>query len=472
MRVQLSPLFLIIACAMALCAQASIAQTNIQLFGAVDGAQSLSTATYSMPNGFNTTTLNLTCPASGIIASLSGPANPSGTAALVPLQPGGNLLVDNNIFVSVAPQGGSPGTPVNVCPVTNYQNGGEAQYTNNCFNSTYQGSAQSFYNQDPDTYELGEGGPTLDYAGGVTPIDISPFLLTTGSPQSVTIALTDEGGDVISSTVFLTTNCNQGPVTGPAQVSGNPITTGSSPQGVTQSFNFNTATGQLVGLVYDLSMANAEDTLIANTSGASPIGGDSPVDPTSFQSTFVPQTSFATSNCLIHTGEALSNGGQACKLYTLKCTLGGSAPAGSICPVSSEANEVIQDVFDGPSFTLQDIYTPAGQVLHEGMGLLMASDDWSATSGGNCTFDPSLAELPCPQNLLNSFTGPGGFGGTGQTSHPNSTFISLYGVPEDRTSVYAAGELPDHWVNTSTPKVYFQTVAPNLSKGEQYVTGS
>ena len=295
MRVQFSPLFLAIAFSLTLCAQPSVAQTNIQLFGAVDGVTSLSSSSYSTPYAFNTTTLNLTCPASGIVASLSGPANTSGTAPLMPLQAGGNLLVDNNIFVSVAPQGGSASTPANVCPVTNYQNGGEGQYTNNCFNATYQGNAQSLGGDDPDIFELGEGGPTVDYAGGVPPIDISPLLLTTGSPQSVTIALTDEGGESIGSTIFLTTNCTQGPVTGPAQVTGNPIATGSSPQGVMQTFNFNTANGQQVGLIYDLSKANSEDTFTENTSGASPVGGDSPVDPASFQSTFVPQTSFATS---------------------------------------------------------------------------------------------------------------------------------------------------------------------------------
>ncbi len=476
MRIQFSPLFLAIACFLTLCAKTSDAQTNIQLFGAVDGGQSLSSSSYSTPYAFNSTTLNLTCSTSPFVATLSGPLmNSSGTApqlnSLNALQAGGNLLVDNNIFVSVTPQGGAAGTPVNVCPATDYQNSGEGQYTNNCFNSTYQGSAQSFYGQDPDTYELGTNGPTLDYAGGVPPIDISPQLLTTGQPQNVTIALTDEGGDAIGSTIFLTTNCMQGPVTGPAQVSGNPITAGSTPQGLTQTFSFNTATGQQVGLVYDLGKANAADTLTENTSGASPVGGDFPVDPTSFQSAFVPQTSFATSQCLIHTGEALPNGNPACKLYTLECNLDGNPLAGANCPVSTLANEVIEDIFDGPPFTLPNIYTGAGQALHEGIGLLMASEDWSVSNGGNCTFDPSLAELPCPQNLLDSFTGPGGFGGSGQTAHPNSTFISVFGVPEDLTSVFVAGELPDHWVNTRTPNVYFATVAPNFTKGAYVQSG-
>ena len=73
--------------------------------------------------------------------------------------------------------------------------------------------------------------------------------------------------------------------------------------------------------------------------------------------------------------------------------------------------------------------------------------------------------LPCPQNLLTSFGGPGGFTGQGALTHPNSTFISIAGVPEDLTSISVPGEGQDHWNKTSTPKVYFSTQAPNLSKG-------
>ena len=99
---------------------------------------------------------------------------------------------------------------------------------------------------------------------------------------------------------------------------------------------------------------------------------------------------------------------------------------------------------------------------------------WSLTSGGPCTFDPSsgLQTLPCPQNLLDSFTGPGAFSGKGLTTNPNSTFISIAGVPEDLTSIFVPGEWPDHWSNTSTPKVYFSTQAPNMSKGAYVLNSS
>ena len=66
-----------------------------------------------------------------------------------------------------------------------------------------------------------------------------------------------------------------------------------------------------------------------------------------------------------------------------------------------------------------------------------------------------------PQNLLLSFTGPGTYSGTGETTRPNSTFISLAGVPEDHTSVlYFPGLLG--WVNTDKVPVQFSSQPPDL----------
>ena len=491
MRIRFSPLFLAIACGLSLCAKSLDAQaTSNQVFSATDTRTSESTADYTTPDTYNTSTQNLTCSTSPIVATLSGPLmNSSGTAPQLTssnaLQAGGNLLVDNNLWITDTPAStGVASTPANVC--TGYNQGSSyngqtvpPNYAENCFTLGYAGPATAsnyppgpLNGQDPDTYELGAGGPTVDYAGGVPPIDISSLLVS--GQQDVTIAEEDEGGILTASTMFLTTNCTVGGVTGPATVSGNTINSGSTPQGLTQAFNFSTGTGQQVGFVYDLSTANTENTLIENTSGAIPQTADAPLDPATYQPDLVPETSFATSNCLIHTGELLPSGNSACKVYTLECfTDTNSTPTGAQCPVSNVANEVIEDIFDGPPFSLQNIYTPVGPPLHEGIGLLMASEDWSVIKGGNCKFDPAsgLEELPCPQNLLNSFTGPGGFGGSGQTTHPNSTFISVFGVPEDLTSVFVAGELPDHWVNTSTPNVYFATVAPNFTKGAYVQSG-
>ncbi len=286
-------------------------------------------------------------------------------------------------------------------------------------------------------------------------------------PLSVTFNLEDEGGDLASSTVLLKTTCTVNGVTGPSTVGGNPIT-GDSNQGTKQTFNFNTIQNQLIGFVYDVSGASSGGTLDKNQDGAIPQVSDLPVDVTRFQPFYVPGTSFATSKCIVHTGEVLADGvTPACKLYTLECLSPADGTVkGANCPVSTVENEVINNLFDGPPFSLQNIITPYG-IFRQGVGFLMAAEGWSDTSGGPCTFDSAsgLVGLPCPQNLLTSFTGPGAFSGTGLTTNPNSTFINIYGVPQDFTLALLQGEWPNHWVNTKTPSVRFYTEAPNLSKG-------
>ncbi len=328
-------------------------------------------------------------------------------------------------------------------------------------------------------------GQTVDAAGGLPEIDLGTSLggglglIAPGTEQqSITIGLTDEGGQVTNSTLFLTTNCTQGGVTGPATVTGNTISTGNT-SSLTQTFNFDTGSGQQVGFVYNL----AGVSIFSNDQNnqAIPQTSDVPLNSTTFQPDFVQGTSFATSSCLIHTGELLPNGNSACKLYTLECTIGtGAAATGAQCPVSAVANEVVNDLFDGPAFSLQNIYTPFGPTYHEGIGFLMASEEWGGNNppnplpspaipadGGPCVFDTDsgLQSLPCPLNLLTSFTGPGSFNGEGETKNPNSTFVSIYGVPEDLTSVRIAGQLSDNWVNNNQPQVYFFSQPPNFSHG-------
>ena len=562
MKVQFSPRFLAItlaiACVLTLCAQASVAQscptttpplvpvgtpTCTQVFSAVDVRTSEATAGYTgnagfAPDIFGSSTVNLTCTTSPIIATLSGPLmNTNGSAPVLTsptatppsaLQAGGSLLVDNNVFVGV-----NGAVPVDLCDQANNGANQGSSYTPpgtlinetvpsgeapNCYYGSY-GSAVDWptiptpvTGADPDTTLVlngaivpsgTAGAQTLGFLGGepvttftspgngVGAIDISGLLTNSSTPQTVTIQEQDDGGILTASSMFLATNCTVGPVTGPATVSGNTITT-SNPSTLTQTFNFDTNNGNVVGFVYDLTPASTANTLTVNPNGPIPQTADLPVDPAAFQPYYAEDTSFATSNCLLHSGEALPSppyplqpNGQppeACKLYTLECYTGtNSNPTGAQCPVSTVANEVVEDAFDGPPFTLQNIYTLNG-VFHEGIGLLMASEGWGddavpptlPTEGGPCTFDPSsgLGDVPCPQNLLVSFSGPGNFSGTGETKNPNSTFISIYGVPEDLTSVFVPGEWPDHWVNTSTPNVYFYTQAPNFIKGAWVLNGS
>ena len=537
MKVEFSPRILVaalaITCAVTLCVQASVAQscstlvptgtpTCTQVFSAVNVRTAQTTAGYTgavdqnnnalAPDIFGSSTVSLTCTASPIIATLSGPLmNTDGTAPVLTaadatppnaLQAGGSLLVDNNLWVGV---NGAP--PTDVC--TGFNQGGSYQpptgpleivppgEAENCFELPYAGAIgyptiPSPLNGDDTDTTIAYGGtmtvdavgglPVMTFpSGGVGSIDISGLLTVSSTPQNVMIQLQDDGGILNSSSIFLATNCTVGPVTGPALVTGNTIT----PSTLTQTFNFNANNGNVVGFVYDLGPAAG--TLIPPTPGSEPTPqtADLPVDPAAFQPYYAEYTSFATSNCQLHSGEALASppyplqpNGQppeACKLYTLECTTGTSPKAaGALCPVSTVANEVVQDAFDGPSPTLQDIYTPFG-MFREGIGLLMASETWGGsavpptipTNGGPCTFDEAsgLQLVPCPQNLLISFSGPGKFTGDGETTNPNSAFISVYGVPQDLTLVNLQNAKLDNWVNTSTPHVGFISSPPNFSHG-------
>ena len=331
-----------------------------------------------------------------------------------------------------------------------------------CFTTTYQSAASAGHltGQDPDSFAASTGVTLAN--GGVPPIDIHSSLVQ-GSNQ-ITISEVDGGGELASSSLYLTTNCTQGGVTGGGSITGNPISSNPTPQQLTQNFTFNTGTGQQVQFVYDLSTAESSTTdTLAIKNGTIPGVEDAAVDPSTFQSVYGQDTSFSTSSCLIHTGESLSNGQPACKLFTLECTVGTDpAESGANCPISSAPNELFQDIFDGPSFSLQDISTPNGPTFHEGIGFLMASEPWK---GGPCAFDPAsgLGNLPCPQNLLANFSGPGIYTSSSYTSHPNSTFIPVYGVPEPLTTVTVANQLAGGWVNTQTPNVTFSSQPPNLT---------
>lgn len=426
MKLHFSHLLFMIASCLAISAPKMIAQNSIQLFGPVDVRLSTAGTSETNPNTFNSNTLNLNCPATPT-AILSSTSN--GT---------GNVLADNNIYVTNLTN--SVG-PTNVCTGV-----GDGTSSASCFTTNYQApaGARDLTGDDLDTATgtFNVGGTNYTYSigtGGVSPIDISSFLVQSNQPQQLKIDLVDEGGYVGSSSLYLITNCSSGGVNGPAMISGNTIPpTNPTPVQLDQDFNFNPVTNNQIGFEYDLSGAYSAPggTLTINPEGVNPQVADSALDPVVAYPLQVSLTSYATSMCLVHSGELL-NGQPACKLFTLGCTTGtGNTAVGANCPVSSLPNEVFQDVFDGPSFTLPDIPTPYG-TFHEGMGFLMASEGWT---GGPCQFDqtnPSsdLYNVPCPQNLLTSFTGPGSFTGSGQTTHPNSTFITIAQVPEDLTTV-------------------------------------
>jgi uncharacterized repeat protein (TIGR01451 family) len=401
----------------------SASAQSIQLFGPVNVRVSTQGTSYSSPNTFNTTILNLSCPSSPQ-AKISSSAD--GT---------GNVLVDNYISLQVG-----DADPVNIC-------------SGNCFTSDYQNkaSAGQLTGQNPDTFVS---------TGGLAPIDISSYL-SSGAVQAQ-IGLVDQGSYLTSSSLYLVTNCSSAGVAGPGLVTGNPISkTNPTTAQLAQNYSFNSTTNQQVQFTYDLTAAQNAGTL-SITDQSIPSTADTPFNPAAFPG-YVSGTSFATSNCLLHDGE-LFNGSPACKLYTLTCQIGSNQEqSGVLCPTSSQRNELFQVFFDGPAFTLPDITGTNGLTYHQGVGFLEAADGWG---GGSCKFDPNstVAQQLCPQNILTSFSGPGGYKGGGSGQSPNSTFITVAPVPEPLTTVSVTGiHQPGNWINTHSPTVNFTSTPPALS---------
>ena len=128
----------------AICVAATASSASaqaIQLFSPVNVRLSTSGTSFSSPNTFNTTILNLSCPSSpqAVISSSADGI--------------GNVLVDNYISLKVG-----EADPVNIC----------SGIDQSCFTSSYQteASAGSLTNQDPDNFVS---------TGGVSPIDISSY---------------------------------------------------------------------------------------------------------------------------------------------------------------------------------------------------------------------------------------------------------------------------------------------------------
>jgi uncharacterized repeat protein (TIGR01451 family) len=424
----------------------SAQNTAIQLFSPADVRHSTTGTGYNNENIFNTKPQNLTCPASpkGVISSTADGM--------------GNVLVDN--FVTLTVQGTTTTGPSNICSGGTVENGTQQ----NCFTPTYSGEASIKVGVDPTT---------LASTGGVPPIDISSSLQE-GSIQA-TISLVDTGGFLAGSALYLVTNCTPGGVTGSIQVTGNPISpTSPTPQQLTQSYPINPTTGQLVQFTYDLSQSEANQNLTIPAGGATPSTGSMSLDSTKFQTNYLANSSFATANCLIHTGELYTdpngNTSPGCTLYTLTCQRGSNPDqAGALCPDSSAPDEIFQEIFDGPSFSLPDITGAGGQTFHQGVGFLEASEGWT---GGSCVFDPnsSLAGQICPLNVLNSFSGPGYYKSGAGGKDPNSAFITVAPVPEVLTTVSVPGQnIPGYWINKSSFNVNFTSTPPSFPAQTDFV---
>jgi hypothetical protein len=445
----------------------AFAQTPIQLFGSTFVRTSSNGASATSPITFNSATVNLTCPSAGSIRAVLS-STPDGS---------GHPLADNFIQVTVTAGSNTTG-PTNVCRGGTLE-AGRSGTQMNCFTPMYEGAAANLLGQNMDT-------GTFTASGGVPPIDISGLLVQ--GAQQAKFEVVDTGGELTNASLYLVTSCTEGGVTGPATVTGNPIPGVNPPPSLlVQNFGFDTAPGQGVGFTYDISTPQQNGNLQL-TDNTIPNAADMPLDPTLWQTQYATGTSFATSSCLIHRGELL-NGQSACKLYTLTCQVGtGTSSSGALCPVSQLRDEIFSDRFTGPAFTLPDITGPTGRTYHQGVGLLMAAEGWA---GGPCTFSTAsgLQAQDCPQNLLTFFSSPGipatpsvtpqvhslalvsaaffeeddedmDFDGTG--THPNSTFVTVSGVPEDLTTVIVVGQFRGGWVNTHNVKLWMWSEPPVL----------
>ena len=211
-------------------------------------------------------------------------------------------------------------------------------------------------------------------------------------------------------------------------------------QGSTVTATFNSTPGNLVQEVIDLTSAH-----VTAEAGTQMQVSNQAIVPSVWQPTWVPGTPFATSSCWPHFGE-----GSNCKLYTDLCTNNASGVfAGVNCPTSNPPSIGVTDNFSGPKID------PNSLPPNTGFGLLEATDNWQ---GGPCVFTvPSQAVgEPCPMNVLTSLTGDPS-PTSGKVPHFNSTFISVYGVPQPGTSI-AVSPAPnaDGWINNNsvaTPSV-------------------
>jgi len=438
----------------------AVAQNSILLLNDSLIEPTSNTTSPSNPYVFQSTIQELNCQATPIYANIS--SSPSAVNYSNHM-----IVVLDNIQVTVTPSGGSTTGPVNVCPS---QNGFAAA----CFNPAtvgVHGQLSQYVGQDPDNTIPGSNpAQTFYQVYGVPDVQIGSML--SQGQQSVVFQLENDlpaaQSDTGNTTLYLNTNCTSTGVSGPATVINNPPP-GNPTNPVTETFVFNNGNNQGINFQYTLPPD------VGDLTGLTEHVSDMPVDPAAFDSNYTYGTSFSTTNCYLHAGELLNNN-PACKMYTLLCSQGTNpTETGALCPASAAADEIFGESFDPPaSFTLSlpDITTPGG-TYHSGVGLLMGPDTWTTGSSNGCEYTAgSIAaeqNQMCPQNLLYNFFGPGASNSQGRGDNVNSTFITVYGVPEPLTTVtmtdqfgnpVGVGPANGNWTNNSSPYVQLSSTPP------------
>jgi hypothetical protein len=454
----------------------------IELFSAIDINPSLInyiTWTQNPPYaGYSvqSNTVDLTCPASGVSATLS--STPDGLS---------NVFQDNTLQVANKINSATT-TTTNVCygGDTNFQGfTGFPAGTSNCFQPTYEGAAAGFLGQDP---ELATG---LIATYGVSPLNLQnanslyPPVLTSGT-QALSFQLTDAGGELGAGTLHLVTNCSIAGITPGGSITGNPIST--SP---TQTYTFDSAPNQTISLENSVAAASGATF----NPGTVPIVTDIAVPQQLFYQ-LVQNTSAAPAVCFRMASEldyTVTPPVPMCKGFLIQCfNPANGTTTGDNCDPTS-VNQVRNLYYaaqfsspDGPVNGFNYLYGPVGTppadacsnvvpggscATGTGPGMLMGGDNWLCAASGspcpavattqtplnpptyaasNCTLTGSLTGALCPLDLLTEFEGAADLKGGSTTTGSNSVLIPVANIPLPTATAAVASQNAYGWIRGSS----------------------
>jgi hypothetical protein len=450
----------------------SVININPSLINFVTWTQNPPYAGYSV----QANTVNLTCPASGVTATLS--STPDGLS---------NVFQDNTLQVANTINGATT-TTTNVCygGDPNFQGfTGFPPGTSNCFQSSYEGAVTGFLGQDPD---LATG---LIATYGVSPLNLQnanslyPPVLTPGT-QAISFQLTDAGGDLGAGTLHLVTNCTLAGITPGGSITGNPIST--SP---TQTYTFDSAPNQTISI--ENSVAGASGATF--NPGIVPIVTDIAV-PQQLFSQLVQNTSAAPAVCFRIASEldyTVMPPAPMCKGFLIQCfNPANGTTTGDNCDPTS-VNQVRNLYYaaqfsspDGPVNGFNYLYGPVGNppadacsnvvpggscATGTGPGILMGGDNWLCAASGspcpavattqtpvnpptyaasNCTLTGSLTGALCPLDLLTEFEGAADLRGGSTTTGSNSVLIPVANMPLPTATAAVASQNTYGWIHGSS----------------------
>jgi uncharacterized repeat protein (TIGR01451 family) len=475
----------------------------IELFGALNVNPSLFSGV-TWPNSAGN-------PVKSVPYTLSCPLNPT---AVLSSTPDGlnNLFQDNTIQVTNTVSGTATVT-ANVCY------GGDANFegftgfpagTSNCFQPAYEGAASSYLTTNPDL--LVPGLPPLIPTYGIPPVNLQnaslnetqlyPPVLVAGT-QTLTVQLTDAGGDLGAGTVQLVTNCVLAGVTPGGTITGNPITPGDT-SSQTQTFSFDNGGGQNVSFTQSVSTAVQGGT-VSIPSGTVPVVTDIGIPQQLFYQ-MVAGTSAAPAVCVRLTGEvdpfqSVNPTNYLCKGYLIQCQDPTTKLiSGDNCiPTPSQLRNILETAqFSSPdepkgginflssacTFYLGRTGTcaPSTSTTLIGPGLLLGGDGWTCAAGtapgqlttctpvaisstvnsttvpntaspvysaANCALSGGLAGNLCPIDTLTSFLGAADPSHGGTVPLSNSVFVPVVNMTKPVTQLGIAGINANGWIKSS-----------------------